>query len=497
MGAHYDRMMEIQQEVSDLHGALSLMGWDQETYMPRKGGATRGRQLATLSGIAHARFTSDEMGEAIKGAGAETLDADQAVNLREIAWSYDRAKKLPTALVKALAETSSNAIEVWREAREKNDFPAFAPYIAKLVDLQKQAADAIGYKDEPYDALLEEYEPGSTTREIAETFAALREALVDLVRRIQASGVAPRTDFLAREYPIDAQRAFAVMVTRQMGFDYDAGRLDISPHPFCAHMGARDVRLTTRYSTTLPTQSLFGVIHEAGHGLYEQGQNPAFEGTPRGSAVSLGIHESQSRLWENMIGRSRPFWRFFFPRFVETFPAQMREVTEDEFYAAINRVTPSLIRVEADEVTYNLHILLRFEIERGLFTDAVRVDDLPAVWNDKMREYLGIEPPDDRDGVLQDIHWSHGSFGYFPTYTLGNLYAAQFFAAAKKAMPDLMERVERGELLPLREWLREHIHSKGMTHRAKDLVKQVTGEPLSASYFTTYLQEKFGALYRL
>jgi carboxypeptidase Taq len=492
----YDRMMAIQQEVSDLNGAISLLSWDQETYMPRKGAATRGRQLATLAGIAHTRFTSPEMGDAIAGAKAQDLTPDQQVNLREIDRAYDRARKLPTELVKALTETSSAAIEVWREARQKSDFPAFAPWIAKLVALQKQAAEAIGYAQEPYDALLDEYEPGASTRDIAAVFEALRAPLVDLVGRIQASGVTPAADFLDREFPVDAQRRFGVTVTERMGFDYDAGRLDVSPHPFCTHMGVHDVRLTTRYTATLPTQSLFGIIHEAGHGLYEQGQDPAFEGTPRGQSVSLGIHESQSRLWENMIGRSRPFWRFFFPKFVETFPEQMKDVTEDAFYAAINRVAPSLIRVEADEVTYNLHVLLRFEIERGLFTDAIAVEDLPPVWNARMKEYLGITPPDDRHGVLQDIHWAHGSFGYFPTYTLGNLYAAQFYyKGIKRDLPDLEDRVARGELLPLRAWLRDHIHRLGMTHRAPDLVQHVTGQPLSAAHFLTYIQQKFGALY--
>lgn len=495
MGTHYDRMMAIQQDVSDMYGALSLMGWDQETCMPRKGAATRGRQLATLSGIAHTRFTSDEMGAAIEGAEGEALETDQQVNLREIAWSYDRSKKLPTELVKALAETSSMAIEVWRDAREKNDFPAFAPHVKKLISLQKQMTEAVGYANEPYDALLEDYEPGVSTREIADTFEALRGPLVDLVHRIEASGVTPRTDFLDRKFSIDSQRAFGVMVTKQMGFDYDAGRLDVSPHPFCTNMGVHDVRMTTRYSTTLPTQSLFGIIHEAGHGLYEQGQDPQFEGTPRGDSVSLGIHESQSRMWENMVGRSRAFWRFFFPKFVETFPDAMADVSEDEFYAAINRVTPSLIRVEADEVTYNLHILLRFEIERGLFMDTIKVDDLPAVWNARMQEYLGIEPSDDRDGVLQDIHWSYGSFGYFPTYTLGNLYGAQFFHTIQQQIPDLMDKIEHGELLPLRTWLRDHIHGLGMTYRANDLVQHVTGQPLSAEYFVNYLYEKFGAMY--
>ncbi|MBI4552673.1 MAG: carboxypeptidase M32 [Candidatus Latescibacteria bacterium] len=497
MGAHYDRMIAIRREVSEIHAAVSLMEWDQETYMPRKGGDARSRQLATLSGIAHARFTSDEMGDAIHGAATERLNETERVNLREIAWSFDRARRVPTPLVKAFAETGSKAVEVWREARPANDFATFAPWIARLVDLRKEYAEAVGYAHEPYDALLEDYEPGASTEDIARTFEQLRGPLVDLVQRIQESWIVPRTDFLSRTFPIDDQRRFAVMAAERMGFDAEAGRLDVSPHPFCTTMSVHDVRLTTRYSETMPAQSLFGVIHEAGHGLYEQGFDPEHEGTPAGTAVSLGIHESQSRLWENLIGRSRAFWRFFFPQFVQTFPSQMQDVSEEEFYAAINRVAPSLIRVEADEVTYNLHILLRFEIERDLFKGTLSVNDLPAVWNARMRAYLGLEPPCDRDGVLQDIHWAHGSFGYFPTYTLGNLYAAQFFDAVTAAMPGLLDQIARGELLPLREWLREHIHRLGMTFRAHDLVQHVTGQALSSSSFIAYLQRKFGELYRL
>ena len=476
---------------------MSLLGWDQETFMPRKGAPTRGRQLATLAGIAHSRFTSPEMGAAIEAASSETLEPDEQVNHREIVRSYDRSRKIPTALVKVLAETSSAALEVWREARQRNDFPSFAPWIVRLVALQKEVADAIGYTEEPYDALLDEYEPGASTRDMAAVFETLRGPLVDLVSRINASGVTPRTDFLEHAFRIEDQRQFGVLVTERMGFDYDAGRLDVSAHPFCSHMGAQDVRMTTRYTPELPTQSLFGIIHEAGHGLYEQGQNPAFEGTPRGSAVSLGIHESQSRMWENMVGRSNAFWQYFYPKFVETFPEQMQGVSETAFYAAINKVSPSLIRVEADEVTYNLHILLRFEIERGLFTGAITVEDLPAVWNEKMNTYFGIVPRDDREGVLQDIHWSYGSFGYFPTYTLGNLYAAQFYRAAERDLPNLTNQIARGELLPLREWLRSNIHEGGMTYRASELVLKVTGEPLSASCFLSYIKNKFEPLYGL
>ena len=497
MAKHYDRVMEMYREISDLYGALALMGWDQETYMPPKGAASRGRQLATLSGMAHERITSDEMRAELDAARAETLTDDEEVNIREIVRSSDRAVKIPVDLVRDLAETSSAAIGVWIRARQENDFPAFSPWIDKLVALQREVAEAVGYEDEPYDALLDEYEPYASTKDTAAVFDSIRGPLVDLVRRIASSDVEPRTDFLERNYPVDDQRRMGVMAAERMGFDFEAGRLDISPHPFCTHMGVNDVRLTTRYSETLPMQSFYGVIHEAGHGLYEQGQDPSHEGTPRGASVSLGIHESQSRLWENMVGRSRAFWRYFFPDFAAIFPGQTSDVSEEEVYAAVNEVKPSLIRVEADEITYNLHILLRFEIERGLFTDEYATGDLSAVWNEKMKAFLGIEPPDDRAGVLQDIHWSHGSFGYFPTYTLGNLYAAQFYRAAERDIPGLTDRIARGELLPLRDWLREHIHLPGMTHRAGELVERVTGEPLTADCFLSYVRDKYASLYRL
>lgn len=489
--------MEIYREINDLYSALALMGWDQETYMPPKGAASRGRQLATLSGMAHERITSDEMRGALDGARSEPLTADEAVNVREISRSSDRAVKIPVGLVKALAETSSAAIGVWIKARQEDDFPAFAPWVDKLVAFQREVAEAVGYEDEPYDALLDEYEPYASTKETAAVFDSIRGPLVDLVQRIASSDVKPRTDFLERNYPVDDQRRMGIKAAERMGFDFEAGRLDISPHPFCTHMGANDVRLTTRYSENLPMQSFYGVIHEAGHGLYEQGHDPEHEGTPRGASVSLGIHESQSRLWENMVGRSRAFWRCFYPEFTTIFPDHTADVSEEEVYAAVNEVKPSLIRVEADEITYNLHILLRFETERGLFTDEYAAGDLSAVWNEKMKAFLGIEPPDDRDGVLQDIHWSHGSFGYFPTYTLGNLYAAQFYRAAEREIPGLTERIARGELLPLRDWLRDRIHRPGMTYRASELVQHVTGEALSADYFLAYVAGKYGSLYRL
>lgn len=497
MAKHYERVMEIYREVSDLYRSVAMLGWDQETYMPPKGVTSRGRQLGTLTGLIHERLTSHSMRAALENTRSESLTPEQETNIREIGRHCDRAIKIPLKLVKTLAETSSAAIGVWFKARTENDFPAFEPWVSKLVKIQREIAEAVGYEDEPYDALLDEYEPATNTKETAAVLDSIRRPLVSLLHRIEKSGIQPRTDFLERKYVIEKQRRIGVAVAAQMGFDFEAGRLDVSPHPFCTHMGIHDVRLTTRYTETHPTQSLYGIIHEAGHGLYEQGHNLVHEGTPLGESVSLGIHESQSRLWENMVGRSRAFWRYFFPKFSAIFPRNMTDVTEEEIYAAVNEVKPSLIRVEADEITYNLHILLRFEIERGLFTGKYLVEDLPTVWNEKMEALIGIKPPNNRVGVLQDIHWAHGSFGYFPTYTLGNLYAAQFYHAAEEDIPDLTGHISRGELLPLREWLKQNIHLPGMTYRASELVKHVTGESLTANYFLTYVHDKYSSLYSL
>jgi carboxypeptidase Taq len=493
----YDRFIAKVKETRTLGSIGSLLGWDQETYMPPKGHEHRAEQLAILSGLVHERTVSDEMGalldELAGPAAAGALGAERAANVREVRRSYDRAKKLPRELVEEIAKTQSLAQEAWVHARKASDFAAFAPWLEKNLALQKRVADLYGYETEPYDALLDVYEPGARARDIAPVFAALRREIVPLVQAIGASSRRPTP--LRGPFPKEKQREFGEAVARDMGFDFEAGRLDISAHPFCSGFHPRDVRLTTRYDETDFRGSLFGVMHEAGHGLYEQGLDARNTGTPMAEAASTGIHESQSRLWENLVGRSRPFWRHYYPKLAKCFPEALAGVGEDAFYAAVNEAKPSLIRVEADEVTYNLHILLRFEIEQALFSGALSVAELPGVWNKKMQEYLGLTPPDDARGVLQDVHWSCGLFGYFPTYTLGNLYAAQFFATAKKEVADLEAKVARGELLPLREWLRERIHRHGMLYAPGELCEKVTGAPLDARHFNAYLKGKFGEIY--
>jgi len=469
--------------------------------MPAKGAAHRAEQLALLAGLAHGQFTAPEIGDLL--SQAEEGNAKQeprsavAVNVREIRRVYDRATRVPAALVEELARTSALAQDVWVEARRASDFERFRPWLAKLVALKQQEAKAVSAGGLLYDALLDEYEPGETVERLSPVFGELRKSLVDLVGRIAGSPKRPDLSILHRAYPIAGQEAFGKTVVTAFGFDFQAGRLDVTTHPFCSGIGPGDTRLTTRYNLRDFGDAFFSMLHEAGHGLYDQELASEHFGTPMGEAVSLGIHESQSRLWENFVGRSRAFWEHWFPQARQAFPEALTGVGLDAFVFAINDVRPSLIRVDADEATYNLHILLRFELERALIDGDLPVADLPAAWADGMERLIGIKPPDDAQGCLQDIHWSGASFGYFPTYTLGNLYAAQFFAKARAELGDLEEGFRRGEFLPLKDWLTRKIHREGQRYRAADLVAAVSGEPLNPSYLLRHLTEKFGMLYGL
>jgi carboxypeptidase Taq len=397
-----------------------------------------------------------------------------------------------------LSRTTTLAQTAWVAARKKSDFAEFQPWLEKMVGLKRQQAAALGFAGGvPYDALLDEFEPGASSREIAATFAPLREELVPLVAAIQQSDRRPNVELLTRRYPLDAQQHFAESAAQAIGFDFEAGRLDIAAHPFCSGMGPGDCRLTTRYNEHHFPGAFFGVMHEAGHGLYEQGVERAAFGSPMGEAVSLGIHESQSRLWENFVGRSRAFWQHFFEPARQAFPEALAGVRLDDWYAAINDVRPSFIRVEADEVTYNLHIMLRFELEQPLIAGDLPPADVPGVWNETFTRYFGLTPPDAARGCLQDIHWSAGLFGYFPTYALGNMYAAQFYEAAQRDLGDLAAQFARGEFRPLLDWLRTNIHTRGKQLRAGPLVQRVTGQPLSHRALLTHLHRKFDALYGL
>jgi carboxypeptidase Taq len=492
--------------IQHIASAASVLSWDQETYMPRGGGHARAEHLATLQGLAHDRLVSPSVERLLHqwidestGATRDDGRSDEAARalLREVWRDFSRAKKLPSEFVVRLGRECSLAQQVWTDAKQKSDFNIFLPNLRTVLALKREEAGYLGYRTTPYDALLDTYEPGMTVAALTPLFAALRSRLVPLLQRIMTAPRQPDETILHRPYDPARQIEFGRLVLTAMGYDFDRGRLDVSAHPFTTSFHPSDVRVTTRvYERELPA-CLFSCIHEGGHGLYDQGLNPDRYGTPLGEALSLGIHESQSRLWENCVGRSRAFWRCFYPLLQRTFADALAGVPEDDFYAAINRVRPSLIRVEADELTYNLHVMLRFEIEQALIEGRLAPEALPAAWNAKMREYLGVEPPRDADGALQDVHWSLGAFGYFPTYTLGNLYAVQFYRQAALELPDLDGEIAAGRLVTLTKWLNQKIHRWGRTFTAEQLVQRITGGPLSPEPFLSYLEQKYTEIYQL
>ena len=486
-------------EAALLNSCGAVLGWDERTYMPRQGSSLRGEQMALLARLAHQMMTDEHIGANLAAVEGSPLvadpDADAAANVREIRRAYDRARKLPKELVEELARTTIRAQGAWQEARQNNDFATFRPWLEKVVALKRQEADAVGYRDHPYDALLDEYEPGATAREIRSVFVALAAELVPLIEAVTGSGRQPRHNVLERDYPVDLQKVFSQEAAAAIGFDFQAGRLDVTTHPFCSGVGPGDCRLTTRYNPRFFNEAFFGTLHEAGHGIYEQGLDPEHFGTPRGSACSLGIHESQSRLWENQVGRGQPFWEHFFPRARQVFPAALAGVALDDWMFAVNEVKRSFIRVEADEATYNLHIILRFELEQDLLTGNLKPADVPGAWNERFGRLLGLTPPDDKLGCLQDIHWSMGGIGYFPTYTLGNLYAAQFMERARQDLPGLEDDFRRGEFARLKGWLNDKVHLPGQKYRPNDLCRRVTGSPLGHGPLVAYLRQKYGRLY--
>jgi len=427
-----------------------------------------------------------------------TLDklAVEAVNIREWRRAYDRSVKIPERLAVELTRAAAEGQAAWEKARPANDWDTFRPYLERIVELKREQADALGYEVEPYDPLLDGYEQGETARDLEPIFETLRAALVDLLQRIQGSGRQPDSSVIRGNFPASAQAAFATDVAQAMGYDLKAGRLDVSAHPFTSGIGPGDVRITTRFGEDSFRECFFSVIHEAGHGMYHQGLPLDHWGAPFCRPISLGVNESQSRMWENLIARSRGFWRFFYPRAQALFQ-DLKGVGLEDFLFAVNEVKPSLIRTEADEVTYNLHVLLRFELEVMLLRRELTVADLPDAWNERMSRYLGLTPPDYTDGVMQDVHWSSGSIGYFPTYTLGNIYSAQFLAQANRELGDVQEMLSRGEFVGLLGWLRERIHSQGSRYLPRDLVHVITGEDRNPQYLISYLNRKYGELYGL
>lgn len=511
--ATLSRLRELDKESRLLEHTAAILGWDQETYMPEEAVGERAQQQALLQRLAHDRNADPEVGKLLAAAqpnasgtnpsnasAGATADVDGPIDwdnvfLREKKRQYDQATKIPSRLVSEFAETASRGQHAWAAARRDDDFDQFKPWLQKLLGLSREMADALGHDGNRYDALLDQYEPYTTTNEVARVFGELKEGLVQIVGAIRASEQVD-TSFLDRVFPVSAQESISRSVMTALGYDTRRGRLDISAHPFTTTLGTHDVRITTRYDEHLLTSGLFSTIHETGHALYELGIAEEAQGTLLAEGTSLGIHESQSRMWENVVGRSRPFWSYWLPALKKTFPEQLRDVDLERFYRGINRVEPSLIRVEADEVTYSLHVILRFELEQLLVAGDLTVDDLPGAWNEKSKELLGIVPEDYAHGVLQDVHWSFGAFGYFPTYALGNLYAAQFLKVMEREMPRMWDDVTSGNTTSILEWLRNSIHRFGKARTAAQLVERISGEPLNSTYFLDYLRNKYGEIYR-
>jgi carboxypeptidase Taq len=488
----YEKLRGRAKEIALIDCATGLLNWDEETCMPRKALPFRAEQLAFLSGWSHRQFTSPEVGDWIKACEDHGFlpDSDEWANVREWRRSYDRATKLPPELVEEFNRATTLARDAWTEARKRSEFGGFQPHLEKLLQLNRRMADLWGFTECRYDALLEGHERGARASEIKKLFAEVRPGIVSVLGpAVERSRSIPE-DFLEGEYPIAAQQAFNREVAAAIGFDFDAGRIDTTTHPFCTGLGPGDTRLTTRYNERDFTESFYGVLHETGHGLYDQGLLPEHHGTPLGNACSMGIHESQSRLWENHVGRSSEFWEHWHPRACHHFPG-LRKFTPEQIARAVNRVAPSFIRVEADQVTYDLHIILRFELELKLIEGELKVAELPAVWNEEFEKMLGLKVPDDARGCLQDIHWSLGAFGYFPTYTLGNLNAAQLMRHAQSNLPELESDLKSGRYASLLGWLRMRVHEPGQRYDPQELMRRATGETTQFRHHLDYARHTF------
>ncbi len=497
MGEAYDALMERMRELDVIGQIGGLLGWDQEVMMPPKAAKLRAEQMAWISKEGHARMTAPEVGELLAAAESEANGSEvEQGNLRIIRDSYDKATKKPPEFVEEFARHRSKSIVTWTEAREKDDFSIFRDDLAKMIDMSRELAGYLGYEDNPYDALLDLYESGLTVAKLDPLFAGLRESSVPLIKAVSELEDKPDCSWVhSHPWPKASQEALSQAISEAIGFDFDAGRRDESTHPFCGGSNPDDVRWTTRYDEKEPYGAIFGTMHETGHALYEQGRPRDLDFQPVGEANGLGIHESQSRLWENQVGRSLAFCEWSFPLWQEHFPANFEGVTPEMLWQAVNQVEPSLIRVEADEATYNLHVMIRYEVEKLLINGELEVDDLPDAWDDMYERFLGIRSPTRTEGVLQDVHWSMGAFGYFPTYTLGNLYSAQLLQAAEKDIGDIDEQVRQGDFEPLLNWMRTHVHARGSILEPADHIEEATGEQPKPDAFVAYLADKIGALY--
>lgn len=496
----YGELCSYMREAGVFRSMRSLMGWDQETTMPEGGADLRADQLEMISALIHEQTTSERLGELIaacEGDAAVQRDEAATANVREMRRDYDKATKLPAELVREIARISSKAMHAWKGARASNDFESFQPWLEQVIALNQRKAECYGipaHGNELYDALMDEYEPGMTAARTDEIFTPLRAFTVELLEKVKKAKPADQSP-AEIVTPIAGQKAFVRFVAERFGFDFSAGRMDDSTHPFCETVGPGDVRLTNRYRENGWADALSSGTHEGGHGLYEQGLLREHFGTPLGDAVSLGIHESQSRMWENMVARSLPFWEWALPHAQELMDEPLKKLTAEQIFKADNVVRPSFIRVESDEVTYNLHIMLRFDLERAMISGDLAVKDLPGVWNDRMKSDFGLEVTEASKGCLQDIHWSMSAVGYFATYTFGNLYAAQLWEAMGEALPDRAEMVRRGEFAAILGWLRENIHRHGRRYGAEELCERATRKALSSEPLMRHLSAKVKAVY--
>ncbi|QOJ23196.1 MAG: carboxypeptidase M32 [Gammaproteobacteria bacterium] len=500
MNPHYQNLVQRLEEITHLSGVMSTLGWDQEVMMPPGAGDARAKQIAALAGVIHERMTDPGLGDCLNELemqGYADWGEAERCNIREALRSYELETKVPKRLVQELAELSSRGHGVWVVARQQNKFADFAPVLQRFLQLKKEWAQCVLPDLDSYDANIDLFERGTTIAMITPVFERLKMELIPLIHAIQNQADQPDTSFLQGRFALDKQEALARKISRDIGFDFEQGRMDVSVHPFCGGSHPTDVRITTRYSERNFIESLYAVIHETGHALYEQGRPRALGDLPVSESLTMGIHESQSLFWERMIAQSRPFCQHYFATIRATFPENLQHVTVDSFYRAINTCKPDFIRVEADEVTYPLHIILRYEIERGLFDGSMAVDDLPAIWNELTRKYLRIDPPNDALGVLQDSHWSSGAFGYFPSYTLGAMYACQFYQALLNEQPDTGQNIANGNFAPIKNWLNEKIHRQGRLYTPQQLIERVTGEPLNPDYFIDYLKNKYRGIYQL
>nr|WP_041606257.1 carboxypeptidase M32 [Halothermothrix orenii] len=493
--------LEFVQKIKAYDSAQSLLYWDMVTGMPEKGVSKRASIISLLSTEVFKMSTSDKMKEYLDNFSRQEVnkDLDPVMKgiVRECKKNYDRFKKIPEDKYRDFVRLKSEAESIWKKAKQNDDFNLFRPYLEKIVDYLNEFIDIWGYEGNKYNTLLDHYEPGVTVEKLDDIFTDLKASIVPLLKRVKDAQDKPDDSFLKEYYDPATQEKLCELLLEEIGYDFKAGRLDESEHPFTIGINSGDVRVTTHYYPHNLTSALFSSLHEGGHAIYDQNIDPELDETPLHDGASMGIHESQSRFWENIIGRSYNFWKSYYGKVRKLFPEQLNDISLDEFYRAINKVEPSMIRVEADELTYNLHIMVRYEIEKALINRELEVAELPEVWNQKMKEYLGIEPENDKEGVLQDVHWSNALFGYFPSYALGNIYAAQFYNTIKKEINNYDELISKGHFQPIKEWLGDKIHKYGKLLTPTEIIKKVTGEEINSRYLIKYLENKYSKIYKL